>query len=286
MLAVSSTSRSTTVRPPAAASKSDLPAVRRSPPGIFVVILPAVEAAEESASASTVVLATTNPVGSWIEPAEKWQPADSSLVGVRVEAAEVDVVGGSPNEEICRLIELDEIQADSQLNSDAKQIAVKNLKAEDIVELFQTFRTPARSSAGWLRPLRVGNMRTLLAGLKNWVAREIERMAESRYWPLPRPAAVGTRSSAMDDRDYVDLIDSAIEQRRSASKFPLFARRDTSVRSSPWLFDFAALSFLQIAGDLEAAARQIATSCGSLLSTATGTGWTSAGTQRSAAFLP
>lgn len=160
MLAVSSTSRSTTVRPPAAASKSAVPLKIKSPPAIFVVILPAGEDAEvEDLAASAVQLVTSNPVTDLV-PADQPRRPFSSLVGVQVELADRPA-DSEQSEENCRPIDAGMSHDDQDRSQRLELARAANLGSEEVVELFQSFgmsqpeTSAARSATGKL-PVRSG----------------------------------------------------------------------------------------------------------------------------------
>jgi hypothetical protein len=271
MLAVSSTSRSTTVRPRAAASKADLPARRPQPAGIYVVVLPADNVAEtdedtarfgEIAISETAVTSSQGEVHSTptclLNGESVLQRRRSGrLIGVRIEPAS-DGVPGHAVEDQCSPLG----QGDSRMFAEQPaQVGFRqsgDVNTEDLVDLFHSF-IPRRSAlerkqSAW----RVGNLRTMLLGLSNWLTQKIRQTGWNRRWPIFSVSQTTTASKpAIDWRDYADLMDQMIGTRAVDLQPPNAAATVFSVRSGHWLFDFAALSLGRMEIVLQAATQQI-----------------------------
>jgi hypothetical protein len=271
MLAVSSTSRSTTVRPRAAASKAGLPARRPQPMGIYLVVLPAGDAAESDETAAgfgAIAIAETAVVGSQLE-VHSTQPCLRSnesvtqrrtahgLIGVRIEPAS-EGVPGVQVEEQCRPLESGDNRTLAELHANIGFNPSADLNTEDVLEIFHSFlwqkSIAARKQSAW----RVGNFRTMLLGLNNWLTQEIQQTTWSDRWPIISVSQFAAASkSAIDWHDYADLMDQTIGARPDNAQPPNAVGMVFSVRSGRWLFDFAALSLSRLEIVLQAAAQQM-----------------------------
>jgi hypothetical protein len=142
-----------------------------------------------------------------------------------------------------------------------------NPRMRPVSILWQRSRMP-ESSIEWTQPLtdalrlvrmagRYGNARTLLLGLRNRLARELQQSGAVRVWPLSLVVAPSVACPAVEWTDYSALVDEiANHAKPTASQAiePGSAGPPPSVRSHGWLLHFTASSLYELGVALQSAA--------------------------------
>lgn len=263
MLAVSSTSRSTTVRPngpsPAhgrAERPTATPAVAgraRRPGGIYIIVLP--EAlGESSATAGGEYVATPcyaagcgldrltgrvyPPVGSeWTHwECESVCPVYASWAPT-ISTATISLAADDP------ALFPEEVRCDCRSHYDA---------AYDRI----VYGEPGKDGLP-IRPT-LGNLRTILLGVRNRVVREIERFSWTASWQQWLAAATrqtaSSRPNKIDWSDYAALLN---ETEAPGALDSATAESSSPVRSGRWVLHFAASSLNRASDVLDAVAGEL-----------------------------